>query len=222
MGLVVERKDVGRHHHAGARVPADRGRGDGGPVGRPRSTTPRPQSSNSKALAGSHVLVVASRREMRVDDPRRAAQHEHAGRLRQLGRRGGELLQGRPAARDHRRVDPARRAASPRSATRSSTRCRTSSSSRSSSRARPSRCRAPTARPWRGSAATSIATSLPAALMFELSQEPVAAAGRRCAGASATCRTPSPGWRCRCRPGRGGSSSLPRRSSGRGRRAPCR
>ena len=43
---------------------------------RPSRATPRP-------LAGSHVLVVASRREMRVHDPRRAAQHEHAGRLRQ-------------------------------------------------------------------------------------------------------------------------------------------
>ena len=66
MGLVVERKDVAGIDDAGARVPEDRRRGDGRASRRPRSTTAASQSSNSKALAGSHVLVVASRREVRV------------------------------------------------------------------------------------------------------------------------------------------------------------
>ena len=103
-------------------------------------------------------------------DPRRPAQHEHAGRLRQLGRRGGAASAAK-ACRTPSSSSRSRRAAASRSSARRSwARCRTSSSSRSSSRARPSRCRAPTARPMARIGRDVVASSLPAALMFELSR----------------------------------------------------
>ena len=128
------------------------------------------QSGNSKALAGSHVLVVASRREVRVlirDALRNMSMLvDFVGSVDEAASFCKEGLPHAIIVESIQRGEPLHA----RSATRSSTRCRTSSSSRSSSRARPSRCRAPTARTMARIGRDVVASSLPAALMFELSR----------------------------------------------------
>ena len=99
MGLVVERKDDARgSDHAGARVSQDRRRGVGWPlrdrdrgrvvaIGQLEGAGRQPRPRRRLAARGAGL------------GPRRDPQHEHAGRLRRLGRGGGELLPRRPAAR---------------------------------------------------------------------------------------------------------------------------
>ena len=65
MGLVVERKDVAGITTLVLEFPKTASEEMAGPVGRGDRRRVGPVG-NSKALAGSHVLVVASRREMRV------------------------------------------------------------------------------------------------------------------------------------------------------------
>jgi len=65
MGLVVERRDVGGHTSLVVEFPKTAGEDMVG-LSATEIDDGGPQSSNSKALAGSHVLVVASRREVRV------------------------------------------------------------------------------------------------------------------------------------------------------------
>jgi CheY-like chemotaxis protein len=65
MGLVVERKDVGGTTTLTLEFPKTAGEEMAG-LSATEIDDGGPQSSNSKALAGSHVLVVASRREVRV------------------------------------------------------------------------------------------------------------------------------------------------------------
>ena len=105
MGLVVEPQGRRRHDDARARVSEDGRRRDGRPLGdrdrRRRPAIEQLEGARRQPRARRRVAPRGARA-----DPRRAAQHEHAGRLRRLDRRGGELLQGRPAARDHRRLDP--------------------------------------------------------------------------------------------------------------------
>jgi CheY-like chemotaxis protein len=65
MNLIVERKDVGGTTTLVLEFPKTAGEEMAG-LSATEIDDGGPQSSNSKALAGSHVLVVASRREVRV------------------------------------------------------------------------------------------------------------------------------------------------------------
>ncbi len=66
MGLVVEREDISGITHLTLEFPHTVTDHSGDAMSVAEIDDPESQSGNSKALAGSHVLVVASRREMRV------------------------------------------------------------------------------------------------------------------------------------------------------------
>jgi Response regulator containing CheY-like receiver, AAA-type ATPase, and DNA-binding domains len=153
MGLVVDRKDVAGTTTLVLEFPKTAGEEMAG-LSATEIDDAGAQSTNSKALAGSHVLVVASRREVRVlirDALRNMSMLVDF--VASIEEAASFCREGLPHAIIIDSILKGSRFANFRDEILGEV--PTSSSSRSSSRARPSRCREPTARRWHGSAATS-------------------------------------------------------------------